>query len=427
LSLPRVRRGGALVAGGGLLLLVAASLAARVQHSLAAGTTVGTIVAAKATFVREVVAEGVLKAVRATPILAPMEQSRAQKIAYVAKDGAAVKAGEVVVRFDPLEAEREAKDGRDDLRSAQGKIERARAEDGKTRNGLSLEQKLAQQELDRARTFELKDAELYSRHQIVESTLDRTLQESKATSADQRFEVSGKLGAAGVALGAIEADKAALRLQQAEKSLRGLTVAAPHDGFFVLQRGWMGETAHVGATLWPGQKVADIPDLSELEARVHALEADAAGLRPGLLCRVLIEGRPGEVHAAKVAAVQPVARPRDRGSPVKFFETTVSLDHTDASFMKPGQRVLAHIALEEIKEVLAVPRGALFEKDGQRILYVRRGGRFVPVEVQVGPNSVSKVVITAGLSPGEEVALRDPSEGGARALARREGQAEATR
>jgi hypothetical protein len=112
---------------------------------------------------------------------------------------------------------------------------------------------------------------------------------------------------------------------------------------------------------------------------------------------------------------------------VKFFETTVSLDHTDASFMKPGQRVLAHIALEEIKEVLAVPRGALFEKDGQRILYVRRGGRFVPVEVQVGPNSVSKVVITAGLSPGEEVALRDPSEGGARALARREGQAEATR
>jgi hypothetical protein len=112
---------------------------------------------------------------------------------------------------------------------------------------------------------------------------------------------------------------------------------------------------------------------------------------------------------------------------VKFFETTVSLDRTDPSFMKPGQRVLANIALEEIQDVLAVPRGALFEKDGQRILNIRRGGRFVPVEVQVGPNSVSKVVITGGLSPGDEVALRDPSEGAARASLRREGQAEAAR
>lgn len=426
MNLLRGRRGLAIVAGGGLALLVIALLATRVKHALAA-SPVGTIKAAKSTFVREVVAEGVLKAVRATPILAPMEQERAQKVAYVTRDGAAVVAGEVVVRFDPLEAEREAEDGRDDLRSAEGKIARAKAEDGKTRDGLSLEQKLTREELDRARTFELTDAELYSRHQIVESTLDRALQEKKASGTDERLKVSDKLGAAGLALGAIEADKAALRLRQAEKSLRGLTVKAPHDGFFVLERGWMGETAHVGATLWPGQKVADIPDLSELEARVHALEADSAGLRPGLPCRIVIEGRPGGVHAAKVAAVQPVARPRDRGSPVKFFETTVSLDRTDPAFMKPGQRVVATIALEEIPDVIAVPRGALFEKDGRRVLYVRRGGRFVPLEVEVGPNSVSKVVITSGLAPGDEVALRDPAEAVARSLARGDGQAESAR
>lgn len=426
MNIPRLRRGRAAFALVGLALVVIALLATRVRHSLAA-TPVGTIEATKGTFVREVEAEGVLKAVRATPIVAPMEQERAQKVAYVAKDGAAVVAGEVVVRFDPLEAEREAMDGRDDLRSAQGKIARAKAEDGKTRDSLALDQKLAREELDRSRTFELTDSDLYSRHQIVESTLDRALQEQKASGTDERLAVSDKLGAAGLTLGGIEADKAALRLRQAEKSLRGLTVTAPHDGFFVLERGWMGETAHVGATLWPGQKVADIPDLSELEGRVHALEADSAGLRPGLPCRIIIEGRPGEVHGAKVASVQPVARPRDRGSPVKFFETTVSLDRTLPEFMKPGQRVVATIALEEIKDVLAVPRGALFEKDGRRILYVRREGRFVPLEVQVGPNSISKVVITGGLAPGDQVALRDPSEAGARSRARRDGPAEAAR
>jgi len=409
--------------GAAVLVASFALLGTRVEKSLAAAP-VQTVTATRAAFVREVTAEGVLKAVRATPILAPAEQERAQKVAYLAKDGAAVKSGEVVVRFDPLEAEREAADGRDDLRSAQGKIARAKAEDGKTQQGLALEQKLAREELDRARTFELKDADLYSRHQIVESTLDKTLQEKKSKGAEERLQVSGRLGAAGVTLGSIEADKASLRLHQAEKSLRGLTVAAPHDGFFVLERGWAGETAHVGATLWPGQKVAEIPDLSELEARVHALEADAAGLKPGLVCRLVIEGRPGEVHPAKVGAVQPVARPRDRGSPVKFFETTVSLDHTDPAFMKPGQRVEVAIALEKIEDVLAVPRGALFEKDGRRILYLRRSGRFQPVEVQVGPNSVSRVVITAGLEPGDEVALRDPSEAAGRARGRSEGPPE---
>ena len=57
MNLSRVRRGRAIVAGVGLLLLVMALLAARGSRSLAAAS-VGTIRAAKDTFVREVVAEG---------------------------------------------------------------------------------------------------------------------------------------------------------------------------------------------------------------------------------------------------------------------------------------------------------------------------------------------------------------------------------
>ena len=38
----------------------------------------------------------------------------------------------MVIRFDPREAEREAADGRDDLASARGKIDKARADGGKT-------------------------------------------------------------------------------------------------------------------------------------------------------------------------------------------------------------------------------------------------------------------------------------------------------
>jgi hypothetical protein len=77
--------------------------------------------------------------------------------------------------------------------------------------------------------------------------------------------------------------------------------------------------------------------------------------------------------------------------------------------MKPGQRVRAVIRLEEAEGVVAIPRGALFEKDGKRVVYRREGGDFVPVEVTVGRNSVSRIVVETGLHPGDHVALRDPS------------------
>jgi multidrug efflux pump subunit AcrA (membrane-fusion protein) len=351
-----------------------------------------------------------LKAVKATPLLVPMEVRRSQQVAWLARDGTVVEAGDVVVRFDPYDAEREAADGRADLAAARSRMDKAKADGGKSKRSLSIDQALAIDERDRARTFELTDAELYSRNQIVESALDRALSERKTDVVGRKIEVSERLSRADLALGRVEADKATLKLTQAEQSLRALTIATPHDGLLVLERKWTGELLQAGETLWPGQKIAEIPDLATLEVRAWALEADAAGLQPGLAARVAIEGRPGVEYRATVARVQPVARPKERGSPVKYFETVLALERTDPEIMRPGQKVEASIVLEEAADVVAIPRGALFEKDGRRVVFKEDHGRFLPTEVTVGRNSVSRVVIEKGLAPGDRIALRDPTE-----------------
>jgi hypothetical protein len=176
----------------------------------------------------------------------------------------------------------------------------------------------------------------------------------------------------------------------------------------MLEKKWSGETTFVGDSVWPGQKIAEIPDLSELEGKVFVLEADAAGLKAGLKALFSIEGRPGEEHAATVSRVDALAKPREQQSPVKYFETTLALDHTNPALMKPGQRVRAVIELETAEGALTVPRGALFEKDGKRVVYRREGAVFVAVEVTVGRNSISRVVIEKGLRDGDRIALRDP-------------------
>jgi multidrug resistance efflux pump len=372
-------------------------------------TGVATVEVHKGRFVRDVVARGTFKAVKATPIVAPVESGREQKIAVLAKDGSLLKAGDLVVEFDPWGAQKEAADGSADVAAAEAKIAKSKAEGGKNAKSLSLDRDVAKDQLDRAETFQLTDTQLFSRNAIIESALDKDLFTKKADVAGRKLDTSGKLSAADRALGEIEAGKARVKVAMAEKSLKALRILAPHDGLLMLEKKWSGETAFVGDSVWPGQKIAEIPDLSELEAKVFVLEADAAGLKAGLGARLSIEGRPGEEYVAKVSRVDALAKPREQQSPVKYFETTLSLQKTNAVLMKPGQRVRAVIELEAADGVIAIPRGALFEKDGKRVAYKREGGGFVPVEVTVGRNSVSRVVVEKGLRDGDRVALRDPS------------------
>jgi HlyD family secretion protein len=394
-----------------VLALAAAALAGAGARLARTSTPdgVATVKVKKERFLREVTAMGTLRAVRATPILAPPQSGRQQKIAFLARDGAVLAEGDLVVEFDPYEAQREAADGQADLAAAGAKIAKSKAEAGKTAGTLTLDRDVARDALGRAQEFQLTDDDLFSRNEIIESRLDKELFTKKVDVAGRKLTTSGKLSAADRDLGEIEAGKARFKVTNAEKSLRSLRVVAPHDGLLILERNWRGETPFVGDSAWPGQKLAEIPDLSSLEARVFVLETDAAGLKQGLGGRIAIEGRPGAEFSGRVSRVDALAKPRDQMSPVKYFETTLSLEKTDPAFMKPGQRVRAVLRLEEAEDVIAVPRGALFERDGKRVVYRWEGSGFAPVEVAVSRNSISKVVVDSGLRPGDRIALRDPT------------------
>jgi HlyD family secretion protein len=391
----------ALGAAGALLLALAG---ARAVRSLEA-EPVATFDVRAGRFVREVEARGKLEAVKATPIIVPPESGRAQKVAFLQRDGATLKAGDTVVEFDPYDARREEADGQSDLSAARAKIEKAESEGGKSEKSLTLDRDVAKEELDRAETFKLTDEGLFSRHQIIESQLDRDLFARRAEVADQKLDQTGKLSAAERALGEIDAGKARLKIEIAEKGLRSLRITAPHDGLLVLERNWRGEVTFVGDTLWPGQKIGELPDLSSLQASVFVLEADGAGLKPGLPARVAIEGQPGREHEARVSRVEPLAKTRDYQSPVKYFEVVLALGRTEPLTMKPGQKV----RMDEAEGVLAIPRGAIFDRDGKRVVYRRERGGFTPVEVTIGRQSISRAVVDAGLSAGDRIALRDPT------------------
>lgn len=361
-------------------------------------------------FVRRVPAQGNLQAVRATPIGVPPGAPGPFRIGWLAPDGTHVKAGDVVVRFDPSDIVKQLAEAQDDEKTSGLQIEKQRIQGRAEAENLDRTAELAREELENARQFQKKDELIYSRNEIVESDIDQQLAREKEQHARSSKRARQKLSGTELELLAISRRRAEHRIRQSRQALQALEVKAPHDGVLVLRRDFRGEPVRVGDTVWMGQPLAEIPDPTRMEAEVYVLEADAGGLAPGKRAEVILESRPDQVIPAEIRRVDALAKPRLRGSPVQYFAVTLGLARTDPGIMKPGQRVRATLFLEEREEALAVPRQAVFEREGKMVVYRRKGGAFEPVEVVLGPSGMGKVVVEKGIEPGDVLALSDPTK-----------------
>src|SRR5439155_4128910 len=108
--------------------------------------------------------------------------------------------------------------------------------------------------------------------------------------------------------------------------------------------------------------------------------------------------------------VEKLARPRFPRVPVQYFGATVTLDKTIAALMKPGARVRAVLDVESRAGAFSIPRQAIFEKQGKKLVYRKKGSAFEPVPIEIGSSTAGRVVVTKGLKAGDEIALRDPTE-----------------
>jgi len=395
----------------GALVLAGASASLRAGRK-ASDKEVPQATVTKGAFVRRVSAEGNLRASKATPLVAP-GSGLTLKIAWMADDGTPVKKGDVVVRFDPTATEKLLETGKNEREQSEAKKGKTSADSGAAVANLGRDARQAHLERTTAETFQSKDPELFSRREIREAELDVSLagaREQKALGVKTSKE---RLAGTELSLVGIDRRKADLKIKRAEDELKALSIEALHDGLLVFQRDWRGELPAIGQQVWSGFKVAEIPDLASIMADVFLLEADAGGIAPGHPATVVVESDPDHPLDAVVERVDSVPKTRVRGSPVQYFGATLKLKapSSAAGRLKPGQRVIATLRLDERQGALLVPRPALQVRDGKKVVFVKRKGSFVPVEVTPGPTGIGLAVIDKGLQEGEVVALVDPEKG----------------
>jgi len=367
--------------------------------------------------VRRVTAEGNLESAQATPLSVPIEAPGPMRIAWLAPDGARVHTGDVIATFDPTELDKALDTARGDLAKTREQMKKSGATSSAALADLSIDADLARGDLEAADKFQKRDADVFSRHEILESAADRELAQAREKNAKRARELRAAQSAAERALIEIDARKAEVSIGRSERGLAAIEMRAPHEGLFVAERDFRNDPVRPGDTVFAGQPIGELPELKTMRAEVYVLEADADGLEVGKPATVTLESRPDRPIGARVARVDTLAKPRFRGSPVQYFAVDLDLAETDPTFAKPGARVRAELVLERRAQALAIPRQALFERAGKSVVFRREkgktAGRFVAVAVVTSPAGPGRLVVESGLAAGDVIALIDPERGSA--------------
>lgn len=376
-----------------------------------------TAVVKRGEFVDTLQLRGEVKALKSMTVAAPFEAGEDLQIIKLAKNGAQVKAGDVVVQFDATKFEQDLAQDRSALRAAEAQIQQTRAQ-----ARMKEEQDLT--DVMKAK-FDLESAKLDASKQEIVSKIEGQEAELKVADAEQKLSESQEklkadqsADAADIEANKQKRDKAQFDVNKAERSVAVLTLKAPGDGLVTLMHNWraggfFGNSPEFkeGDRAWPGAAILELPDLSTLRISTRADETDRGRMNAGQTATIRVDAVPDQEFTAKVAQISPLASIDFSGGwPFpRNFKLELDLDQKDPR-LRPGMSATSRLVVDRVPNAVMIPAEASFQKSGRTVAYVIGGSGFEERAIEVKRRSEGQLLVESGLSPGERVALKDPTE-----------------
>jgi membrane fusion protein (multidrug efflux system) len=232
----------------------------------------------------------------------------------------------------------------------------------------------AQRAYDAARTELEATREIFARGLVPKTTLDGI--ESKYETAKIDFE----------------------RSRRTEDRNRMIT---PIGGVLLkLARDTDGQLLANGQLVNVGQVVAQIAPLDPLIADVDLIGDDVALVRVGLEARARYHAWGDAVFAGKVLRLAPTVDQRTRA-----LRAEVEIENAEQR-LRPGMFVEVTLIGERRENVPVVPRGAVTDRGGRRVVFVLAGQRVAMREVTLGLGDDVFVEVRRGVETGERIVVR---------------------
>lgn len=395
-----------------IVLLLAGSIAGwGAARLVRRSPSVPTVEVKRGEFLDSTQFRGEVKALKSITISAPAEAGDLQ-IVKVSPEGTVVKSGDVVVEFDKTKTEQELAQFRSALKSAEAEIGQARAqarlsEEEDTTAVLKAGYDVAGAKLEASKQeivskiegeeakLKLADAEQKLREAQIKQKSDQTLHQATIESKEQASK------------------KAKYDVERAERALAQMILRAPSAGTISLLQHWSGSNMtsfRPGDRAWPGSPIAELPDATTLRISARVDETERGQLATKQPVTVQLNAIPDRQFTGHIEQISAIASMDfSSGWPItRNFILEILLDQTDSRF-KPGITGQVTVIVDRVPNAITIPAQAMFQKSGQNVVYVWRGTQFEERTIDVARRSGDKILVAKGVSPGEQVALRDPT------------------
>jgi HlyD family secretion protein len=402
-----------------IVLCAVIGVVAAVRRAAAdtSSTDVPTGIVKRGDLEMKVFVTGELKASHAEMLTAPPIGGGALQLTHLLHTGTVVKKGDLVMEFDPTEQHYKLEQNRSELLQAEQEITKAKADAAV----VSAQDKVA---LLKAR-FDVRRAQLDVQKNELVSAIDArknelTLEGAQRVLAELEQDVKSRSASnqATIELAQEKRNKAKLAMDQAQDSINKMRIVAPMDGLVALQKnegvnggmyfGGVVPEYREGDQVEPGRPVCQVIDPNGMELTAKVDEVERNGIKEGQSVDFQIDALPGKLfHGAVKIVGASNTRMFWEDNTANRFEVTIALSTPDPE-MRPGLTAHIFITGDPRKNVVYVPRQALFLKESKRIVYVRHRNNFEAREVKIQAQNESRAAVE-GISAGTEIALVDPT------------------
>jgi HlyD family secretion protein len=243
---------------------------------------------------------------------------------------------------------------------------------------------------------------------IAQNTRDEA-EKNYEMAVQKQESAKANLGSAAAAIGKAEA---ALEQQQAavsiaEENLRNATIVSPIDGIVLSRDSEVGTAVSSILVLGSGATlIMTVGDLNEVYIKGKVDESDIGKVYLGQPARINVESFKEQKFDGRVTKISPMGAEKDN---VTTFEVRVSISN-EKHILKAQMTANAEIILDEHKQVLAIPEGAVYyNKDKTTAAEIpdptnEKG--FRKVAIMTGVSNGSKTEVVAGLNEGQEIILQ---------------------
>jgi HlyD family secretion protein len=393
-----------------LALLGGASFGLWRLTSARAAESLPTAVVRKGDFFVTVQCRGELRARTTRQIVAPVNVPDL-RIVWMAQAGSRVKEGDPVVRFDPSSAKQQLQEKEAQLQQMEAQLKQAEAESRLLGEDDKRELNESGYQVERAKIEAIR-AGLKSKLDGETAEVDLGLADQKKSVQQAKLKFNEASSGAKIASIRRQRDKAVADVEITKMRLERMELKAPLTGMMnYLQnfsQGWMNaKPFKVGDQVWPGSVIGEIPDLKTIEMEGKIEEIDRGQMTVGQDVRVRIDSLPEVTFPAKLDQLSPLTEMGFEWPPTRSFKGYASIAKDDGR-LRPGMNGRMDVVLRKIPNALSVPSKAIFTRNGKPVVYVEKGGNYVPVEVEVDARNPDEAAVK-GVAEGSRVTLSEPA------------------